>query len=73
MAINTTTDLIRAAAQALIRRDVIAIEKLARISDGWLQSDDEAEAQRLLLQAVLEAAGLLEGEPSYLEQHDDEA
>jgi hypothetical protein len=62
----TTTDLIRAAAQALIRRDILAIEDLARVNDGWLQSDDEAEAQRLLLQAILEAACLLEGEPSDL-------
>jgi hypothetical protein len=62
----TTTDLIRAAAQALIRRDTLAIEDLARVNEGWLQSDDEAEAQRLLLQAILEAACLLEGEPSDL-------
>jgi hypothetical protein len=62
----TTTDLIRAAAQALIRRDILATLDLARVSDGWLQSDDEAEAQRLLLQAILEAACLLEGEPSDL-------
>ena len=63
----TTTDLIRAAAHALIRRDTLAIEELARISEGWLQSHDEAEAQRKLLQAILEAACLLEGEPSELE------
>ena len=62
----TTSDLIRAAAHALIRRDTLAIEDLARISEGWLQGDDEAEAQRLLLQAILEAACLLEGEPSDL-------
>jgi hypothetical protein len=71
MMINTTTDLIRAAAQALIRRDTLAIEDLARVNEGWLQSDDEAEAQRLLLQAILEAACLLEGEPSYLEPDTD--
>ena len=70
----TTTDLIRAAAHALIRRDTLAIEDLARISAGWLQSDDEAEAQRLLLQAILEAACLLEGEPSDLSAEiEDEA
>jgi hypothetical protein len=63
----TTTDLIRAAAHALIRRDTLEIEGLARISDGWLQSDEEADAQRLLLQAILEAACLLEGEPSEFE------
>jgi hypothetical protein len=62
----TTTDLIRAAARALIRRDILAIEDLVRVNEGWLQSDDEAEAQRLLLKAILEAACLLEGEPSDL-------
>ncbi len=62
----TTSELIRAAAHALIRRDTLAIEDLARISEGWLQSDDEAGAQRLLMQAILEAACLLEGEPSDL-------
>ena len=69
----TTTDLIRAAAHALIRRDTLAIEDLARTSEGWLQSDDEAEAQRLLMQAILEAACLLEGEPSDLIAGIDEA
>ena len=63
---TTTTDLIRAAAHALIRRDTLALEDLARVNDGWLQSDEEAAAQRLLLQAMLEAACLLEGEPSDL-------
>jgi hypothetical protein len=62
----TTTDLIRAAAQALIRRDTLATLDLARVNEGWLQSDDEAEAQRLLLQAIVEAACLFEGEPSDL-------
>lgn len=62
----TTTDLIRAAAHALIRRDTLEIEDLARVSEGWLQGDDEASAQRLLLRAILEAACLLEGEPSDL-------
>jgi hypothetical protein len=62
----TTADLIRAAAQALIRRDTLATLDLARVNEGWLQSDDEAEAQRLLLQAIHEAACLLEGEPSDL-------
>ncbi|EPX84313.1 hypothetical protein ruthe_02527 [Rubellimicrobium thermophilum DSM 16684] len=63
----TLTDLIRAAAHALIRRDTLEIQDLARISEGWLQSEEEAEAQRLLLDAILEAACLLEGEPSELE------
>lgn len=62
----TTSELIRAAAHALIRRGTLAIEDPARTSAGWLQCDDEAETQRLLMQAILEAACLLEGEPSDL-------
>ncbi|MBW7057644.1 hypothetical protein KY389_13275 [Paracoccus bogoriensis] len=75
----TLTDLIRAAAHALIRRDTLEIQDLARISEGWLQSEDgeplsaidprtmASDAQRLLLDAILEAACLFKGEPSELE------
>ena len=65
-AIRTTTDLMRAAGEALIRRDIIVVEDLIRTSAGWLQSRDEVEAQQTLLGAILEAACLLEGEPSEL-------
>lgn len=61
---NTVTELMAETAKALIQRDTLRIEELRRISDGWLQTRDESESQRLLLDAVLEAACLLEGEPS---------
>ena len=64
---HTTTDLIRAAGEALIRRDTLALEDLIRISAGWMQTEEETDAQQTLLHALLEAACLLEGEPSELE------
>lgn len=64
---HTTTDLIRAAGEALIRRDTLALEDLIRTSAGWLQTEEETDAQQTLLHALLEAACLLEGEPSELE------
>jgi hypothetical protein len=64
---HTTTDLIRAAGDALIRRDTLALEDLIRISAGWMQTEEETDAQQTLLHAILEAACLLEGEPSDLE------
>jgi hypothetical protein len=65
-AIHTTANLMRAAGEALIRRDTMAIEHLMRVSANWLQTRDETDAQQTLLRAVLEAACLLEGEPSEL-------
>lgn len=65
-AIHTTTDLMRAAGEALIRRDTMAVENLMRVSANWLQTRDETDAQQLLLRAILEAACLLEGDPSDL-------
>lgn len=67
MPIHTVTDLIRAAGEALIRRDTLAIEDLVQTSAGWLQMQDETDAQQTLLHAILEAACLLESEPSELE------
>lgn len=61
---NTVTELMAEAAKALIQRDTVRIEELQRISAGWMQTTDEAESQRLLLEAILEAACLLEGDPS---------
>ncbi len=55
-----------AATSALIRRDTMQLEVLMQISAGWLQHPDETEAQQKMLHAMLEAACLLEGEPSEL-------
>ena len=71
-AIHSTTDLMRAAGEALIRRDTMAVEDLMRTSAHWLQSRDETDAQQTLLRAILEAACLLEGEPSELASEIDE-
>ena len=68
MNVHTTTDLIRSAAEALIRRDTPAIEDLIRHTAGWMQMQEETDAQQTLLHAILEAACLLESEPSELEQ-----
>ena len=68
---NTVTDLMAEAAKALIQRDTLRIEELQRISRDWMQTSDEAESQRLLLEAILEAACLLEGEPSEIQPTDD--
>lgn len=61
---NTVTELMAEAAKALIQRDTLRIEELQRISSDWMQARDEAAAEDLLLKAILEAACLLEGEPS---------
>lgn len=64
---NTVTELMAEAAKALIERDTLRIEELQRISRDWMQTGDEAAAQSLLLEAILEAACLLEGDPSEIE------
>ncbi|MDO5606106.1 MAG: hypothetical protein Q4G25_13190 [Paracoccus sp. (in: a-proteobacteria)] len=64
--IHSITDLIAAAAEALIARDTLRIEELTRISRDWLQMPQAAEAQARLLDAIMEAACLLEDEPSDL-------
>lgn len=78
MQITTTSDLMRAAANALIRRDGDALQRLISINSGWLQTAEEGEAQQHLLMAMAEAAYLLEDEasevqPSGVEADDAEA
>jgi hypothetical protein len=68
MQINTTTDLLNAAAAALARRDGHAFERLHSINDGWMQTDTERAATAALLNVMQEAAYQLEDEPS---QFDD--
>ena len=68
MQINTTADLMNAAAAALARRDGHAFERLHDINVNWLQTDDERAATAALLNVMQEAAYLLEDEPS---QFDD--
>ena len=61
---NSLTDLLNAAATALAARDGDRIQRLAATAADWLQPESEAEAQRLLLEVMAEAAYLLEGEDS---------
>ncbi len=53
--IHTVTDLMIAAAEALREGDQAALLDLIEISAGWLQTEDEAGAQRAMLEAMIEA------------------
>lgn len=64
---STTAELIAAAAEALVARDMLRLEDLLHHARNWLQPEAEAAAQDLMLRAMIEAACLLEGEPSDLE------
>ena len=52
MSPDTLADLMLAAAAALTARDHAAIEHLMRVNEGWLQSGQEADATRALLEAI---------------------
>lgn len=70
--IHTETDLLNAAAKALIRRDGDAFHSLLHLARNWMQTSAEAEAQERLLRAMQEAAYLLDGEPSELAEDDED-
>ncbi|MFQ5438234.1 MAG: hypothetical protein ACE5DK_05295 [Paracoccaceae bacterium] len=53
--IHTAIDLMTAAARALREGDQAALMDLIEISAGWLQPDTEADAQRAMLEAMIEA------------------
>jgi len=53
--IHTVTDLMTAAAEALREGDQAALMDLVEISAGWLQTENEADAQRAMLEAMIEA------------------
>ena len=53
--IHTVTDLMTAAAEALREGDQAALMDLVEISAGWLQTENEATAQRVMLEAMIEA------------------
>lgn len=55
MYVNTVSDLMRSAAMALSSRDANALEELLRISEDWLQDRSDAEAQKSMLYAMLDA------------------
>ncbi len=53
--IHTVTDLMTAAAEALREGDQVALMDLIEISAGWLLTENEATAQRAMLEAMIEA------------------
>jgi hypothetical protein len=67
MHIHTQADLLNAAASALAKRDGHAFDRIREINRNWLQSEEEAAATDAALQAMQEAAYLLEGEPSEMD------
>ena len=68
MRLHTTADLMNAAAAALARRDGHAFDKLLQINRDWLMDSTERDATEAALNAMQEAAYLLEDTPS---QYDD--
>lgn len=69
--ISTIDDLMTEAAAALIRRDPQRLEEIAEIAGGWMQTEQEADAQRFLLMAMTEAADQLLDQPSHIEIDDE--
>jgi len=53
--VHTITDLMTTAARALREGDQVALMDLIEISAGWLQPDAEADAQRAMLEAMIDA------------------
>ena len=50
--INTTSDWMRALALALDNNDTSLLDELTNISNDWLQSEDEKDAQLSLIYAA---------------------
>lgn len=46
-------------AGALSRRDVDALETIQQVVEGWMQTDEEAMAWRVLTEGMLDAAHTL--------------
>lgn len=55
MQVHTVSELMTAAAEALMNRDADALHELKQVSGNWMQSEEEANAQRNMLDAMLEA------------------
>jgi hypothetical protein len=52
MNINTTNDWMLALADAMANGNILALEELENISAGWMQTDEDRQAQRALLEAA---------------------
>ena len=57
---NNLNELMAKAAEALENRDAEMLEDLKQVSEGWLQDDESRDAQCCLLDAMINAAYLLE-------------
>ena len=52
--INTANDWMLALADAMTNGEILALEELENISAGWMQTDEDRQAQRALLEAAEE-------------------
>jgi len=69
---HTVAELLNEATKALVKRDPQRLEELERISEGWLQTEEERISQYYLLHAMAEAAELLLDTPSDMEHEMDD-
>ena len=53
--VHTVNELLTAAAEALANRDVDALNRLRDNANGWMQTEDERQAQLAMLDAMEEA------------------
>ena len=53
--INTVSDLMNAAAEALRERDEETLHRLLQVVQNWMQMDDETRAQLNMLHSMIEA------------------
>lgn len=52
---TNVTELMTAAAEALMNQDADALHELKQVVSNWLQTEEEARAQHAMLDAMLEA------------------
>lgn len=52
---TNVTELMVAAAEALMNQDADALHELKQVTSNWLQSEEELSAQHAMLDAMLEA------------------
>jgi len=52
---TNVTELMAAAAEALMNQDADALHELKQLTSDWLQSEEELRAQHAMLDAMLEA------------------
>lgn len=55
MQVHTVSELMTAAAEALMNQDADALHELKQLTSDWLQTEEELRAQHAMLDAMLEA------------------